>query len=140
MRGEQLIVILVCGVLSMVIGAIWYGPLFGNMWLRVIGATEITMETRKAMQKKAMPLYAVQFLLTLFQVFILTNLLSYGGWNASALGVSFFLYLGFVMPTVAGSAMWNNDSRSVAWTRFLIQAGYQLIIFLVFGLVIRMMG
>ena len=130
--------VLVCAVLAMVIGALWYGPLFGNMWLRVIGATEMDLATRAAMQKKAMPLYVVQFLLTLFQVFVLAEQMAWGGWKPQTLGVSIFIFLGYVMPTIAASCMWNNDSRKIAWTRFLIQAGYQLVVFVLFGLILQM--
>jgi hypothetical protein len=42
----------------------------------------------------------------------------------------------FVMPIIAGTAMWNNDSKKIAWTRFLIQSGYQLVIFIIFGLIL----
>lgn len=128
--------IFACAVLAMVLGAVWYGPLFGTLWMRVIGATEMDREARKAMQKKALPLYVVQFLLVLFQVYVLANLLTMGGWRQSGLGVSFWMFLGFVMPTIAASSMWNNDSRQIAWTRFLIQSGYQLVLFLLFGYVL----
>jgi hypothetical protein len=130
--------VLVCGVLSMVIGAIWYGPLFGKKWMEITGATNQDMETRKKMQKEAGPLYLVQFILSLLQLFILANLLAWSGWSAQSVWVSFFIWLGFVMPTIAGSAMWNNDSSKVKWARFLIQSGYQLLCFVVFGLVLGM--
>ncbi len=28
-----------CALVAMVVGAMWYGPLFGRAWLKVIGAT-----------------------------------------------------------------------------------------------------
>ena len=40
------------------------------------------------------------------------------------------------MPTVAGAAMWNNDSAKISWARFMIQAGYQLVLFVMFGLIL----
>ncbi len=52
--------ILVCGVLSMVIGAIWYGPLFGKKWMEICGVNADDLNARKEMQKGAAPLYAVQ--------------------------------------------------------------------------------
>ena len=32
--------VLVCGVVSMIIGATWYGPLFGKKWMKEEGSTE----------------------------------------------------------------------------------------------------
>lgn len=134
------LMILGAGVVSMIVGSIWYGPIFGKKWLDVIGATALDLEKRKEMQKAAMPLYAVQFVLSLLQFYILSNIIVWGGWNVQSIAVSFFIWLGFVMPTIAGSAMWNNDSSKVKWARFLIQAGYQLVMFLIFGWMISMWG
>ena len=129
--------VLLCAVLSMVIGAIWYGPLFGKKWMEIVGATNLDKEERKKMQKQAGPLYAIQFVLSLFQVYVLAYYIA--GWkDASGLENSLWIWAAFIMPIVAGGAMWNNDSRKIAWARFLIQAGYQLILFVVFGLVLGM--
>ncbi len=127
--------VLVCAVLSLGVGAVWYGPLFGRKWMEIVGANPDDMEARKKMQKSAGPLYLVQFVLTLFQVWVLAYYI--GGWNeVSGLENSLWIWAAFVMPIIAGSSMWNNDSKKVAWTRFLIQAGYQLVIFVIFGLVL----
>ncbi len=131
----NLIAIFVCGILSMVIGFIWYGPLFGKKWAEIVGANLGDIEKRKEMHKKAGPLYLVQFLMTLFQIYVL-NCLIHVLENTSPIVLSIWIYLAFVIPIVAGSAMWNNDSKKVAWTRFLLQAGYQLILFVMFGLIL----
>ncbi len=127
--------VLVCGVLAMIIGYVWYGPLFGKAWLKVIKATDLDLEARRAMQKRAMPLYLVQFVLTLFQAYVLSYYIA--GWKeASGVENSLWIWAAFVMPVIAGTAMWNNDSKEISWARFLIQSGYQLTIFVVFGLII----
>jgi hypothetical protein len=128
--------VLVCGVLSMVTGAIWYGPLFGKKWTEIVGATNQDLETRKKMQKEAGPLYIAQFVLSLLQLFILANFIFFVGLSEYSLGTALFIWLGFVMPTIAGSAMWNNDSSKIKWARFLIQSGYQLLCFVIFGFVL----
>jgi hypothetical protein len=131
--------VLVCGVLSMVIGFVWYGPLFGKKWMEIVGATFKDIEERKKMQKAAGPLYLLQFIMTLFQAAVLSHFI-----NARALqGVqgmetALWIWAAFIIPVVAGSAMWNNDSAKISRARFLIQAGYQLVLFVVFGLVLGM--
>ncbi len=133
--------ILVCGILSMVIGAIWYGPLFGKKWTEIIGATNQDLETRKKMQKEAGPLYLIQFLLSLFQIFMLVSfagLINKAEPDFGYMFTSLSLWVAFIMPTIAGSAMWNNDSSKVKWARFLIQSGYQLVNFIVFSLILGM--
>ena len=130
--------ILVCGILSMVVGSIWYGPmLFGKVWMKIVGAQAMSPAEMKAMQKKVMPLYLVQFLITLFQVWVLANNIAYYP-DKSALVLSLWVYAGFVVPIIAGTCMWNNDPKNIAWARFWVQAGYQLVLFIIFGLVLGM--
>lgn len=95
------------------------------------------LKNRKEMQKKAMPLYVIQFLLTLFQVYVLAHY--FAGWKeASTYENALWIWAAFVMPTVAGASMWTNDSRKMVWSRFLIQSGYQLVNFILFALVFRL--
>jgi hypothetical protein len=133
--GINYLAIVIAAILAMVIGAIWYGPLFGKTWLKVIGADINDLEQRKKMQKSAGPLYAVQFILTLFQVLVLAHLIA-DTTTVNGLERSLWIWAAFVMPVIAGTAMWNNDSKKISWARFLIQSGYQLTIFIVFGLLL----
>lgn len=127
--------VLVCGVVAMAVGAVWYGPLFGKMWLRVTGATAQDLAAREAMMKRTKYLYAVQFVLVLFQAWVLAYYIA--GWSeVSGVTNALWLWAAFVMPTVAAASMWNNDSAKVSWTRFGLQAGYQLVVFVLFGLII----
>lgn len=152
------ILILGAGIISMIVGSIWYGPLFGKKWMEICGVSAMDEEKRKQMQKEAMPLYVVQFLLSLLQFVILESFLYAYYRYVNLIGScveqgdgcfdmkkiylfgSILVWLGFVMPTVAGSAMWNNDSSKVKWARFLIQAGYQLVMFIIFGWMIATFG
>lgn len=132
------IAVIVASVLVMVLGAIWYGPLFGAQWMRVIGISAKDKKAREKMQKEAGPLYLIQFLLTLLQVAIL-SLFVQSFELSGAIVVSFLIWLGFVIPTLAGSAMWTNDSREIQQTRFLIQSGYQLVAFVIYALTIALL-
>lgn len=129
--------VLVCAVLAMVIGAVWYGPLFGKVWMKVIKISPDDAKRRAEMQKGAAPLYAVQFLLALFQAYVLAYYIA--GWKeASGVENALWIWAAFIVPVVAGTAMWNNDSKSISWARFLIQSGYQLVTMVVFGLILGM--
>ena len=123
-------------LLSMMIGGIWYGPLFGKKWINIIGANPADLEARKKMQKTAGPLYAVQFVLTLFQVLVLAHLVA-DTKIAGGLERSLWIWAAFVIPTLAGAVMWTNETARLKWTRFLIQGGYQLVIFIMFGLLLQ---
>lgn len=127
--------ILIGAVIAMALGAFWYGPLFGKKWTEIIGASTDDLEKRKEMQKQATPLYIIQFLLVFFQVWVLAYFVN--GWNdfGTPLNVM-WIWAAFVAPTLASCAMWNNDSKKVMWARFLIQAGYQFVVFVIFGLLL----
>ena len=49
-------------ILSMIIGVVWYGALFGKMWMKINGVDPHNTEEMKAMQKSANSLYIVQFI------------------------------------------------------------------------------
>jgi hypothetical protein len=123
--------ILGAGIISMIVGSIWYGPLFGKKWMEICGVGEMDEAKRKQMQKEAMPLYGIQFALTLIQAYVLFNIITWT--SGKGIGIAFWMWLGFIVPTVAGGAMWNNNSNKIKWATFLIQAGYQLVIFMIFG-------
>ncbi len=125
--------ILISAVLSMVLGFLWYGPIFGEHWVKIVGADWMDREARKKMQRGAAKLYFLQFLLTAFQVFVLARFIA-----ASGPVEAFWIWAGFIMPTVAGTAMWNNDSAKISWARFLIQGGYQLVLFAMFTYILGM--
>jgi hypothetical protein len=123
-------------VISMVVGYIWYGPIFGKKWLEIVGATSADLEERKKMQKAATPLYIIQFTLVLFQVLVLAHLVA-DTERVGGLTRSLWIWAAFVIPTLAGSAMWTNESGKKKWARFLLQAGYQLVIFIIFGALLQ---
>jgi len=128
--------VLVCTILTLVIGFIWYGPIFGKKWMEITGADKMDMERRKEMMKGVWKLYIAQIALALLQVYVLAWYINTIGNISSGIHTAFSIWLAFVMPTIAGTAMWRNDSAKISWARFFIQSGYQLIIFIVFGLIL----
>lgn len=123
-------------VFSMVLGAIWYGPIFGKKWMEIIGVDPTDSEAIKKMQKSAGIMYVVQFSLTLFQVLVLAHLIA-DTQTVGGLERALWIWAAFIMPTMAGAVMWTNQISKLKWARFLIQGGYQLVLFIVFGLLLQ---
>ena len=133
-------VVLGCAVLSMVVGSLWYGPLFGKQWMALVGGTDCTNaspEEKKAMQKKMMPLYLIQFVLALFQLYVLVYMVTAAEYTfgTSSAATSLWIWAAFIMPTTASAAMWTGDTSSAKWSKFLIQAGYQFVLAALFGVI-----
>ena len=123
-------------ILSMVLGFIWYGPLFGKKWMEIVGVNPDDQEARKKMQKSAGPLYGVQFVLTLFQVTVLAYLVA-DSQSDGGVERALWVWAAFIIPTLAGAVMWTNQSSRMKWARFLIQGGYQLVMFVIFGVLLQ---
>lgn len=129
--------VLACAVISMIVGSIWYGPLFGKKWMQITGMGDCDEATLKQKQKEAMPLYGVQFVLSILQAYILAYYIGIGSWiEISGVSNAFLIWAAFVMPTVAGNSMWNSNPTKMKWAQFLIQAGYQLVLFIIFGFIL----
>ena len=129
------IAVAVCAVLSMVVGFVWYGPLFGKKWMEIAGMDKETEERRKEMMKDTPKLYVAQFLISLGQVYILAHFIK--GWSdVSGVESALWIWAGFVLPTVAAASMWTADRKEVKWARFLIQGGYYLVLFVMFGYIL----
>lgn len=134
----NVVAVMACAVLSMIIGGVWYGPLFGRQWMAVIERGMSDEAKREAMRHSPLPLYGVQFILSLVQLFILAQFISTGWNDASGMQSAFLVWLGFVMPTVAGLSLWNMLPMRARLMMFCISAGYQLVSLLAFGWILEM--
>ena len=134
----NVLAVVACGVVSLILGFLWYSQmLFGNIYMKSIGADiNMPVEKMKEIQAKMWQLYITQFLLAVFQAFVLSHYIS--GWSdGTGLENALWIWAAFVMPTVAGAWMWSARPRRDAWNAFLISAGYQLVLFVLFGLILK---
>ena len=138
-------VAVIVGAVSInIIGFIWYGPLFGKVWGSIIGmppASEMSKKDNRDFQKKMIPVYLLNFLLSIWTAYIISFYVS--GWTTAgstpiANGVmnAFWIWLGFLVPVLAGSAMWGGKSKKDSWRMFFITSGYYLVSFLILGAII----
>lgn len=127
-----------------IIGFIWYGPLFGKVWGNIIGmpsASEMSEKDNRDFQKKMIPVYLLNFLLSIWTAYVLSFYVI--GWTTSGSGSylsgvmnAFWIWLGFLVPVLAGSAMWSGKSKKDSWRMFFITSGYYLVSFLILGAII----
>lgn len=133
--------IIIASVIAMVLGMGWYGALFGKVWAKIIGMkdpNELTPEEKKEMNKKSMPLYVIQLVMTLIMMWVLYFYVK--SWvTVSGVTASFFAWFGFVLPVQAANALWSGKPKAHAWGLFLITAGYQLICFIIAGALYQVM-
>jgi hypothetical protein len=131
--------VLLAAVAFMVVGFLWYGPLFGKRWAKLKGFTE---ESMKKGQKEMPKWYIVSFVLGLITAYVLShvmflsqNFFHYSE-QMSGLTSAFWMWLGFVMPVQATATIFSEKRR---WEVFGIDTGYQLVGLLVMGLVLSLL-
>lgn len=122
--------VLVAAVVSMVIGTLWYGPLFGKKWMALTGLSKESMAS--------MPLSPVQamvggFAMSLLMAYVLAHfivLVTNVGFSGYMAG--FWVWLGFVMTTQIHSFLWEGKP----FTLFTLNAAYTLLTYLAMGAVL----
>lgn len=125
--------VLIAAIANMILGSLWFGPLFGKAWAAAGGWTKETMTEAKkkgmAMSYALMGLGSLVMACTLAHVLVLTN--AYFGTSGVSLGISigFLSWIGFVVPVTMGVVLWENKS----WMYWAITYTYYLVAFLLMG-------
>jgi len=133
MNNVNLLAVFVSALASMFIGSLWYGPLFGKIFMKAIGMDSWSPERRATETKKMGMTYAVQFVVSLVMFYTLARFMGDFG-QMTVIGgliVAFWVWLGFVMPVKLGDAIWGGNM-----TLFWIGAGNMLLTLLATGAII----
>ncbi len=128
--------ILVCGVVAMIIGSIWHGPLFGKAQMEVMEADKCTPEQKEAMRKAMGGMYVVQFILALITAWALDMMILHWAGSASAVKLALFAWFGFILTQIGSGALWSGKPKKLSWKMFWIGAGGTLITFIAYALIL----
>lgn len=137
MHSLNWLAILVAAVSTMVVGFLWYSPLlFAKPWMREMGYDPNDKAKTDEMKKTAGPAYAGSFVASLISAFTLALILH--GLRAEDLhfGImaSFHIWLGFVATVQFTGALFTKQSMKL----FAINTGYQLVCFLIMGIILTL--
>lgn len=126
-------------VVSVVLGFIWFGPLFGKQWMRTVGISHEEIEEAKSKGMSGIwRTYLMMIIGTLVMAYVLAHVIaafgealgeSVGGTGASA---GIWMWLGFVAPVTLGSVLWENRP----WRYWFIVSGYYLVSLILMGIII----
>ncbi|OHB25465.1 MAG: hypothetical protein A2542_00555 [Parcubacteria group bacterium RIFOXYD2_FULL_52_8] len=124
-------------VVSIVLGFLWYGPLFGKQWIAMMGWTE---EQCSDAQKKGMgaKTYVPMIVGALIMAYVLSYSLVFASTYLQASGASaglmagFWNWLGFIAPVIMGSVLWEGKS----WKLWVLNSGYYLVSLCLMGMVL----
>lgn len=131
MPSVNILAVIVSAILSMVIGSIWYGPVFGKRWMKLVGITKEQMEKGKKDMPKT---YGMMFIGSLATSYVLALTIGMSAIKDVATGVTiaFWIWLGFIVAVKLSEVLFEKK----AWELFYIECGYYLVFLLIAGGVI----
>lgn len=130
--------IIVCGLVTLALGFIWYGPLFGTEWMSLSGMTKEKMEKAKkeGMEKN----YLTSFLLSLLMAYALTHFIWFTAPGAVTLTIgiktALWVWAGFIATSNASSYLFDSDKKP--WKLYLLDNGYRLMSLLLMGAILSL--
>lgn len=127
--------IIICGVAAMVIGFMWYGPLFGKEWMKLVGMTQKKMADAK--DEMGMT-YGLSFVSALIMAYALAHFIWFTAPGAVTplIGIktAIWAWVGFVATYGLTRHLYSVDKKP--WTLYLIDTGYYLATLLVMGIIL----
>ena len=132
------IAVLVCGVASLALGSLWYGPLFGKQWMALSGINPGSMspDQKQGMWKR----YLIAFVGSAIMAYVLSHSLVFAEAYLGTTGLSaglqsgFWMWLGFVAPVTVGMVLWEGKS----WKLWTLLNSYHLVQLLIFGAILAL--
>jgi len=120
--GFSWLAVIVAVVANMVLGFLWYGPLFGKSWLAAVGKKEDEMESNPSM-------YLIPIVATLVMAIILWNVMQATG--LSGIMAGFWMWVGFS----ALHTLTNTIFRGSGTTLWALESANQLVGFVLTGFI-----
>ena len=128
----KLLSVLLAGIAPVVIGFIWYHPsVFGSAWMRMVGVTPEMAERGK----KKMPLMAaLAILASMLAAYVMNHFgIAWGVFDIiGAIELGFWCWLGFVVPTMLGTVLWEQKSFKL----YLINVMFWLVAFVAMAIIL----
>src|SRR5260370_41822457 len=132
--------VLLAGIVSMPLGFLWYGPLFGKKWMKLSGMSKEKIDAAKKSGKANMG-YGLMFVGSLVMAYVLAHSLVFASSYLRMTGVpaglmsGFWSWLGFVGPVTLGSVLWDGKP----WMLSVLNNTYYILLLLLMGVILALM-
>lgn len=126
------VAVLVAAIAHMVVGFIWYGPLFGKQWMKLTGLTD--KDVAKAKKEGMMKTFALSFVSGLVTAYVLAYTIAYAQIQSAmlAMQVGFWLWLGFAAAVQLPNYLYERKSMK----HYAITVGFELVYVLVMAAIL----
>lgn len=117
--------ILGAAVSMMVVGSLWYGPIFGKPWMKLAGISKESQKDEKGLSMPAA--MGLMFVCALVISDVLAHLIvaTAAQTEGDALMLAFWAWLGFIVPTFASFVLFERRPFKL----YLINIGQYLVSF-----------
>lgn len=121
----NLTAVLVATVAMFVVGAVWYGVVFGKTWGKIHGFDKLSAKKQKEMQSKMALPYFGQLVVTFLTAWVLAFFMKEVP-DLSIWTLAFYVWVGFMMPTQYGTIAFGGAPEGKATVKFFISAAGSL--------------
>lgn len=131
--------IILASIAEFIVGAIWYTPIFGNVWGKIHGfdPTKMSKDEVKEVQKQMAPMLLVQFIGTVVTTIVLAKVIeafpAYSVYEVAAL-----VWVGFFVPTQVSAVIFGGTKSPWVLKKILIMTGGSLACLLVAAAVLQL--
>lgn len=114
--------VLVATIASFVAGSLWYGPLFGKQWMKMMNFTPKSMKSMKLTPMKAMTMGFLTYLVMIYVIALFLKMAQVATLT-DGLIVGFWIWFGFIATTTLSSFLWEGKSIKL----YLFNNAYNLL-------------
>ena len=128
--------ILVAVVAINVLGALWYGPLFGKLWMNLSGWSEADRAMMKTPEgkKKGTRAMLLGLIPSIVMVYVLAHIVYAYDAITLALGIQagFWVWLGFIATVLFNAVLYERKPVKL----YLLNIGYYFVALLIAGVIL----
>lgn len=125
----NLLVIIGVSIVAFSLAPVWFGALFGNLWMKIHGSENKTKQELKKEQEGMGKLLALEGINTFIMVACLSFLIINS--SISPVLLALLIWLGFLYPNIVSGVIWWADKKEFWLHKIAILWGFNLIMLLV---------
>lgn len=138
MQGLNWTMIIISTLVSFGIGAVWHGPIFGKLWMKIHhGEKKFTDAEMKESMKGMWKLLVTEFIASLLIIIglacVIRAIPEYSG-----LQTAFMVWLSFIVTTMTSTVIWGGDAKKWMCTKVAVSGSARLLSLLIAGYLLTM--
>jgi len=132
------LLVFIVSIVQFIVGAIWYMPIFGNLWGKIHGFEQLNPEVQSEMQKSMLPYLFTQFVMTFITNLVLIILIrALKESPLSIIMICFLVWIGFVATTQVVGVIFGGDKKEWMLTKIGIMVSHEFVNFMIAGAIFQ---